>query len=220
MVYEACTDSALSDTWGRPQAVSPNFISYHYSLIHHTVSTVSFSSFLAYARHSCLRDLINVFYWSMIDLQYCINFCCTAKWYFFRIIFHYGLSYDIKYSSLCYTVGPFCLIHSTYSGLHLLIPNSQYIPLPLPPLGNDKSVLCPWVCLCFIDRFICVIFWDCACKWYMVFVFPCLTLLSMIISRCIHIAAYDIISSFLWLSNTLLYIDITSSLSIHLLLDI
>ena len=47
MVYEAYTDLALSS---RPQAVSPNFISYHYSLIHHTVSTVSFSSFLAYVR--------------------------------------------------------------------------------------------------------------------------------------------------------------------------
>ena len=27
----------------------------------------------------------------------------------FHSIFHYGISQDIKYSSLCYTVGPFCL---------------------------------------------------------------------------------------------------------------
>ena len=27
----------------------------------------------------------------------------------FHIIFHYGLSWDIDYSSLCYTVGPCCL---------------------------------------------------------------------------------------------------------------
>ena len=27
---------------------------------------------------------------------------------FFHSIFHYGLSQDIKYSSLCYTVGPCC----------------------------------------------------------------------------------------------------------------
>ena len=28
---------------------------------------------------------------------------------FFHILFHYGLSQDIEYSSLCYTVGPCCL---------------------------------------------------------------------------------------------------------------
>ena len=27
----------------------------------------------------------------------------------FHILFHYGLSQDIEYSSLCYTVGPCCL---------------------------------------------------------------------------------------------------------------
>ena len=26
-----------------------------------------------------------------------------------NILFHYGLSQDIKYSSLCHTVGPYCL---------------------------------------------------------------------------------------------------------------
>ena len=29
--------------------------------------------------------------------------------FFFNILFHYGLSQDIEYSSLCYTVGPCCL---------------------------------------------------------------------------------------------------------------
>ena len=27
----------------------------------------------------------------------------------FHILFHYGISQDIEYSSLCYTVGPCCL---------------------------------------------------------------------------------------------------------------
>ena len=27
----------------------------------------------------------------------------------FHILFHYGLSQDIEYSSLCYTIGPCCL---------------------------------------------------------------------------------------------------------------
>ena len=43
------------------------------------------------------------FFWSIDDLQCCINFCCTAKWftyiYFFFIFF--PMSQDIGYSSLC-----------------------------------------------------------------------------------------------------------------------
>ena len=58
---------------------------------------------------------------------------------FLHILFHYGLSWDIEYSSLCYTVGP-CYLPILYTSLHLLIPNSQSFPPP-PPLGNHRSVL-------------------------------------------------------------------------------
>ena len=44
----------------------------------------------------------------------------------------------------------------------------------------------------------------------MIFVFPCLPSLSMIISRSIHVAANGIISYFLWLSNIPQYICTTS----------
>ena len=61
------------------------------------------------------------------------DFYCTAKWLYctakwlsymynhFHTLFHYGLSQDIGYSSLCYIVEPCCLVHSKYSSLHLLI---------------------------------------------------------------------------------------------------
>ena len=54
------------------------------------------------------------FYWSIFDLQCCVNFYCTAQWLHdththIYIIFHYGFSWDIEYSSLCYPVGPCCL---------------------------------------------------------------------------------------------------------------
>ena len=48
-------------------------------------------------------------------------------------LFHYDLSQDIEYHSLCYTVGPCCLsILHIYTGLHLQIPKAQCISPPLP----------------------------------------------------------------------------------------
>ena len=51
-----------------------------------------------------------------------------------------------------------------------------------------------WVCFCFRSKFIYIIFWDPAYKWYqMIFVFLWLTSLRMIISRSTHVAANDFI---------------------------
>ena len=59
--------------------------------------------------------------WSIVDLQCCISFTCTAKWFSYtvfiihmlytvfillQILFSYRLSQSIEYSSLCCTVGP------------------------------------------------------------------------------------------------------------------
>ena len=58
-----------------------------------------------------------------------------------NVLFHYGLSQDIKYSSLCYTIGPCCF--SILCVIFFLCQSqTQFISLP-PPffLGNQKSVL-------------------------------------------------------------------------------
>ena len=47
------------------------------------------------------------FYGQIVDLQYYVHFCCTTViqlCIFFHILFHYGLSQDIEYSSLCYRI--------------------------------------------------------------------------------------------------------------------
>ena len=50
----------------------------------------------------------------------------------FNIIFHYSLSQDIEYRSLCRVL---LLISFIYRSLYLLIPNSSFIPTqPLLPL--------------------------------------------------------------------------------------
>ena len=69
---------------------------------------------------------VNFFNWSIFNLQCCDSFKHTAKWFsyiyiythiyvciyiyiLFQILFHYRLSQDTEYSSLCYTVGLCCL---------------------------------------------------------------------------------------------------------------
>ena len=54
--------------------------------------------------------------WSVVDLQCHVNFRYVAWWFgytciyiLFQILSHYGLSQDIEYSSLCYTVRPYWL---------------------------------------------------------------------------------------------------------------
>ena len=93
------------------------------------------------------QDLfIYLFYWNIVDSQCCVSFCCMAMWIsytyiyiyththiLFHILFHYGLSQHIEYSSLCHTVGP-CL-----SLLYIIVgicqsqaPNSSHPQHPPP----------------------------------------------------------------------------------------
>ena len=91
----------------------------------------------------------NLFYWSIVDLQCCANFCCTAEWFSYTctyILFHilfplwltlgYRIQFPVLYSRTL------LFIHSIYNSLHLLTPNSQSIPpSTLLALFNHKSVL-------------------------------------------------------------------------------
>jgi len=121
----------------------------------------------------------------------------------------YALSQGIEYSSLCYTVGPFCL-----SILHIIVctcysPNPNISLLQLLPLGKDKSVLhvCEFVSVCFwfINKFICIILWTPHVSdiIYLSFSFW-LTSLSMITSRSTHISENGIFDG--WVISHCVYV--------------
>ena len=94
-------------------------------------------------------------------------------------------------------------------------------PIPVP-FDSHVSFLCLWVYLCFLNKFICIIYKIPHVSdsiWYWSFSFWFISL-SVIISSPILIAANGIFHSILWLSNIPLYIYTTPSLSIHLLMAI
>ena len=82
---------------------------------------------------------------------------------------------------------------------------SSYMLLTqLPPLLASYIIIVQWLKL--KNKLICTIFKDFTYKWYhMIFVFLWLTSLSKTIARYIHVAANDIIFSFLWLSGIFLW---------------
>ena len=83
--------------------------------------------------------------------------------YFFQILFHYRLLYDIEYSSLCYIGNPcylFLLDIVTYISFidSILILYSQFIPPTcLSPLVTISVFLCLCVYFCLVNKFICII---------------------------------------------------------------
>ena len=119
--------------------------------------------------------------------------------------------------SLCCTLHP--LDYSGTANLYfsILLPFSGRPPNLLPS-GNHQFLLC--ICesasasslhlFCSLDS---------TCKWNcMVSVFPCLSLLSIIPPRSIHVIRNGKVLFFLWLNNIPLYICTTTFVFTHLLM--
>ena len=109
---------------------------------------------------------LKTFYWSTVDLQCCVNFCCTAKWLsytyisffiffsiiffsvihihvsiLFQILFPFRLLQSIEQSSLFYTVGP-CWLSILNIPVCTCQSQTPDLPLPAPfPPRNHKLVL-------------------------------------------------------------------------------
>ena len=119
------------------------------------------------------------------------NFCCTIDdsvmhiyMYFFHILFNYGLSYDIEYSSLCYTVRPCCLsiLYILASSANTNLPVIPF-PTPTPTPTLAMSLFSTSVSLVLFHRYVylChILNTHINDVWYLYF-----SILSIIISRSI-----------------------------------
>ena len=95
------------------------------------------------------------FYWSIVDLQCCDNFCCTPKWFSYtrthihsfldsfptQTITEYWIEFPVPYISSN---------HSTYHSMHMPIPNPQPIH---PHQTQSLTVMFQVVSLCHGEVF-------------------------------------------------------------------
>ena len=110
----------------------------------------------------------------MVDLQSCVSAgqqSDSVRYIFILYViythilshslFHYDLSQDIDYSSLCFTVGPCCLSILNIYQFASAVPKLPVRSTPIsPPPGNHSSVL--YVCVdsgFFVCMFGLVYFW-------------------------------------------------------------
>ena len=114
-------------------------VGYFFILLMISFAVINLSS-LIWTHLLIFAFLKKSFYWSIVYLQYCINFSCIAKWLLythththththtlFWILFHYGLSRYLIYFPMLYSRTPL-VIHSKYNSSHLLIPNFLLLP--------------------------------------------------------------------------------------------
>ena len=153
-------------------------------------------------------------------------FAPWAKWLnytyvdiLFCLLFHYAWSQDSKYSPLSYTVGPFCLFILYILVWILLIPNSRSLPFLLPLQQLQICSLCLWVCFCSTDKFIVSYF---IFHIQMISHGVCLPLsnLPRYDNLWFHPCSCRWHCFILFVAGIPLCICTTSSLSIHLMMDI
>ena len=87
-------------------------------------------------------------FWSVVDLQCCVNFCYTAKWFGYTHIYTFFIFFSIMVYPRILNIVPMLYIrtllffHSIRNSLHP--PNPHLRCIPLPPrllLSNHKSIL-------------------------------------------------------------------------------
>ena len=176
------------------------------------------------------------FYWRIIALQNFVLFCQTSTW-----IRHIGIHISPPFWTSLPSPSPShpsrliqspCFLSHTVNShwlsiLHIVMSVSMLLFLyisPFPPLSSCPWVYSPHLFLhCCPVKFFSTIFLDslymCVKIWYISFSFW-LTSLCIIASRFIHLIRTDSNVFFLWLSNSPLCIWSTTSLSIHLPMDI
>ena len=150
--------------------------------------------------------------WSRVDLQYCVNFRCTAK-----IIREYWVEFPVLYSR------SLSAVYFIHSSVYMLTLNSQFVLLLLSLLVTVSLFSMSLVYFCFVSKFICVgfhyiprisnIIWCLSFSvWLLHQVWS-----SLCPSMLQHMAVFH---AFLWLDNIPLHLCTMLSVSVPLLMDI
>ena len=108
-------------------------------------------------------------YSNVVDLQHCVHFCCTAKWFCYPYIYSFPILSIIVYHKIldmvpCAIGQDMLFIHSRHNSLHLLIPNSQP---NLPFCWQWLSLFSMFVSLFLFCRQVHLsLILDPTCKWH------------------------------------------------------
>ena len=112
----------IANVWKQPVSINrwmdKEYVRYLYICVCVCVLCVQIYKWILHS-HKKIKDFKLKYRWLIIFQMY------SKRTYtlFFNILFHYRLLQDIKYSSLCYTIGPYFYL-SCICSVNLFIPNS------------------------------------------------------------------------------------------------